>query len=1301
MKKKELVFLIFGLFLFINCPKVHAAECVNYENGDGTIDNPYQITNNRELYSINCHMDSHFILMNNLDLSADTGGNNGAFYNDGNGWISIGNTNNTFSGVFDGNGKKISGLKQKRTFTSSNSNSLNYGGLFRNVSGTVKNLYLENIDINFTERTNVGVKIGGISSYSSGIITNCNVSGNIIYTGSMGNLSGYSPYSVGGISGYVANGNIENNTNEANITVNSTISGDVGGIVGDLYNGVIRNCSNKGNVVGDQNAGGITTRVSDSNKIINCKNYGQIEADYAGGIVSSLTGGIVSLSANYGVIKARTLGGGIVSLSIMTSIVEKSYNVGTVYTYESTSSGTPGAGGIAGTSYATIRDCYNIGTINDLNGENMRTPSIGGIAGVATGTINNTYNVGKIKSTNNNSIIGSLIGTNNSTLTNSYYYDNELVGVGKQNAENYTATGTDESTLLTYQQLTTKENYLGFDFENTWNMNFNKTYPLPQLNDNNIEGKYLNTISLSTEQTPFINEKVQINTILIPSDVESGNILWSVVNGTGEGTITNDGIFKGTKIGTVTIVAISENYPYVVGELELNVLPVPIEKIKITNDLSTVSLNNEYEMNVKTTPSNTTNKNVIWSVVNGTGEGTITDEGIFKGTKIGTVTIVAISDDNNDISDSIDVEIIGVDLNSIKIKTETMFLNTSTSLYMKAISIPSNASVKDVVWSSSDTSIATIDANTGGLSTKNKSGSVVITATSTLNPNIKDSITFIVGYSSLKLGETTSIGNSSYVSYDEVIWEIADTSIIETTGQSGKTCINVGNQKNCKHSITIKGLKNGSSTVWMKTISGDVLATSTVYVYTPISNLASDLNELNLIKNESKKINITITPDNISSGLDTLIYTSSDETVVNVDQSGNVTALKNGNANIIVYSQYNSISVTIPVTVATYSESLNLNTYNLNLNDDTRTHQIAYEILPENAINKNVTFRSNDTSVVTVSNTGLITAVKNGTTTVTVKTEDGRQTKDISVTVTGLRKNIESLNYQSLSNVTYNGSAQAPDIIIKDGEYTLIKNTDYTVSYDKNTNVGIADVNIEGIGNYKGSKIMNFNITKATINVTDNSKDVTVTYDGEPHSIDAQLTYDENTIVKYMNENNEYTLNEVPKYTEVGTYTTKYKVYIDNNYTEYYGQKTLKIEDAITYSIDSYEVDETNKYINKIMVNTNIDTYKSNITLGTGYGVEVDSKEVNGKKVLYTGGETRILKGTNLYTKFTNVVIGDINGDGAINSADLLKIRQHLLRTNILSGAYFLSSDINYDNTINSADLLRVRQHLLGTKPIQ
>ena len=162
------------------------------------------------------------------------------------------------------------------------------------------------------------------------------------------------------------------------------------------------------------------------------------------------------------------------------------------------------------------------------------------------------------------------------------------------------------------------------------------------------------------------------------------------------------------------------------------------------------------------------------------------------------------------------------------------------------------------------------------------------------------------------------------------------------------------------------------------------------------------------------------------------------------------------------------------------------------------------------------------------------------------------------------------------------------------------------------------------------------------------------------------------------------------------SYTDEEEVTFDKNIILY-----AIWEDSIPYTINKYSVDETNKYISKIMVNTEVNNFTSNIILGYGYGIDVDTKTINNKQLLYTGGKTRITKGLDLYREYTNIVIGDINGDGTINSADLLKIRQHLLGTNILSGAYFLSSDINYDNTINSADLLRVRQHLLGTKPIE
>ena len=97
------------------------------------------------------------------------------------------------------------------------------------------------------------------------------------------------------------------------------------------------------------------------------------------------------------------------------------------------------------------------------------------------------------------------------------------------------------------------------------------------------------------------------------------------------------------------------------------------------------------------------------------------------------------------------------------------------------------------------------------------------------------------------------------------------------------------------------------------------------------------------------------------------------------------------------------------------------------------------------------------------------------------------------------------------------------------------------------------------------------------------------------------------------------------------------------------------------YSIEDFDIDYVNRYLTDVKVNTTYDDLKNKITLASGYSVEIDYIEKNGKKLLYTGGKVKIMNGSTVYKEFSIVVIGDTTGDGEINSADLLRIRQHLL----------------------------------------
>ncbi len=94
------------------------------------------------------------------------------------------------------------------------------------------------------------------------------------------------------------------------------------------------------------------------------------------------------------------------------------------------------------------------------------------------------------------------------------------------------------------------------------------------------------------------------------------------------------------------------------------------------------------------------------------------------------------------------------------------------------------------------------------------------------------------------------------------------------------------------------------------------------------------------------------------------------------------------------------------------------------------------------------------------------------------------------------------------TSYVYDGKAKTPSVTVKLGDKTLVLDTDYTVSYIDNIEVGTAKVIITAKGNYTGSKTTNFTITKAadqepTTSITCKKTLYEVSYGSKPFKIKA------------------------------------------------------------------------------------------------------------------------------------------------------------------------------------------------------
>ncbi len=160
-----------------------------------------------------------------------------------------------------------------------------------------------------------------------------------------------------------------------------------------------------------------------------------------------------------------------------------------------------------------------------------------------------------------------------------------------------------------------------------------------------------------------------------------------------------------------------------------------------------------------------------------------------------------------------------------------------------------------------------------------------------------------------------------------------------------------------------------------------------------------------------KTINLNVDLSKYKECYNNLTYTSTNSDVATVSKEGLVTALKEGITTIEISNGTKNISTNVEVVSSSDTVSVtDIKTDKTSITlEEGKTSKIKTDILPSNATNKSVNWKSNNESVAVVSRKGLIEAIGIGNAVITVTTQDGNKTANINVTVTKKVDNLDSV----------------------------------------------------------------------------------------------------------------------------------------------------------------------------------------------------------------------------------------------------------------------------------------------------
>lgn len=428
---------------------------------------------------------------------------------------------------------------------------------------------------------------------------------------------------------------------------------------------------------------------------------------------------------------------------------------------------------------------------------------------------------------------------------------------------------------------------------------------------------------------------------------------------------------------------------------------IHVDSVSLEPSAITIKEGEAFILTKTVKPSDATNKNVKWETSDPSVATVI--EGTVLGLKAGSCYVKIISEDGERTAVcnvTVTASVFGISL-----KQKAMTVGVGESADLEVVFIPENASNRAVKWSSSDDSVAKVNASgtVQGVST----GNTTITATAVDGGATATCYVTVVS----KVSEVTLNHSELYLSVGDTESLIATVKPDNATNKKIKWTSSDSSVVTVDSNGKISAVNLGQATITATSEEGGKTATCVVNVIVPVTGISLNMTSITLSIGGYTTLTPIITPSNAS--IKTVNWISSNDTVASVSGNGIVTAKSAGSATIKAQTVDGGFTATCVVTVISKVTGVKLSDTSIKLlPGDKKTISVSIE--PSDATNKEYTIASSSPSVATVDKSGVVTAVSLGEATITVTTSDGGYTATCSVKV---------VDISSFVSASYNGGS--------------------------------------------------------------------------------------------------------------------------------------------------------------------------------------------------------------------------------------------------------------------------------------